>query len=211
MTTHRPPRSDLYLALACIAALTLGYAALSRGGRVRPGSGWGLALGVAALLLMAGAQTLYSARKRWPGFNLGPMGYWLRGHIVLGLVGPFLALLHSGWRFNGIAGLAVLVMGVVVLSGLVGRYIYTAIPRSLDEQMTEIARIEEEIDSLPPGAEAGGLFARHDALLAEVRAWERARWALSFWHALHLPLTGAMFALVGFHVVGALYYSTFSR
>ena len=43
----------------------------------------------------------------------------------------YLVVLHAGWKFNGLAGVLTLVTIVVVISGVIGRYIYTAVPRTL--------------------------------------------------------------------------------
>ena len=53
---------------------------------------------------------------------------WLRFHIFTGLVGPYMVLLHTSWKFNGLAGIFMLLTVVIVLSGIIGRYIYTASP-----------------------------------------------------------------------------------
>jgi hypothetical protein len=58
-------------------------------------------------------------RPRPPAIDPGPSG-------APGLVGPYLVLLHSAFRFRGLAGVLSLVTLVVVLSGIAGRYWYTA-------------------------------------------------------------------------------------
>ncbi|MBU4034462.1 MAG: hypothetical protein KKG34_06645, partial [Proteobacteria bacterium] len=35
-------------------------------------------------------------------------------HIFTGIVGPFMVLLHSSWQFNGLAGVTLLLTGVIV-------------------------------------------------------------------------------------------------
>jgi hypothetical protein len=202
---------ELYLALATIVVVTLGYALVARGGAPAPGSAVGLTLAVIGFLLMLATEVLYSLRKRWPNFNLWPMSAWLKMHIFTGLVGPYLALLHAAWRFNGLAGILMLCTVVVVISGLVGRYIYTAVPRSLDDTVLEVVEIEARLEELGVSDEAETLEARREELLGELRRWESARRWLSLWHMLHVPLTGVLFALAGFHIFGALYYSTFLR
>ena len=81
---------------------------------------------------MLGTETLYPLRKRAKGFRFGPMSAWLQIHMLTGIVGPYLVLLHSGWRFHGLAGYGTAVLGVVVLSGLVGRYLYASAPHYFD-------------------------------------------------------------------------------
>ena len=97
-----------------------------------PGSAIGLTLGVIGLLLMFGAETLYTIRKRVRRCTYGSMSVWLHTHIFLGLVGAFLVVLHSAGKFQGLAGATVVVVATIIASGLVGRYIYTAAPRTID-------------------------------------------------------------------------------
>ncbi len=73
--------------------------------------------------------TLYSLRKLRSDARWGSTAAWLRFHMVTGLVGPYMVLLHTAMRFSGLAGLAMLLTVVVVASGLIGRYIYTLVPR----------------------------------------------------------------------------------
>jgi hypothetical protein len=60
------------------------------------------------------------------------MQTWLQTHVIAGLLGAYLALLHSGFRFHGLAGVLLAVTMVIVVSGFIGRYIYTAVPRTVD-------------------------------------------------------------------------------
>ena len=78
-----------------------------------------------------------------------------------------MVLLHSSWKFNGLAGIVLLMTGVIVVSGFIGRYIYTAIPRSADGLELESGEIQLQINALeaeinarmeePPRRAEGGL------------------------------------------------------
>ena len=105
----------------------------------------GHGLGIAGFLLMLMTETLYSLRKRSRSARWGRNATWLRFHIFTGLVGPFMVLLHTSWKFNGLAGAVTLLTAVVVLSGFVGRYIYTAVPRTADGVMLEAGDLEGQI------------------------------------------------------------------
>ena len=119
-------------------ALGLPYYLLDRAARVRSplhpmlrASGpVGLGFGVAGLAFFL-FLWLYPIRKkvRWLKWT-GPVGEWLRVHTIAGLVVPLLVAVHAGWRFEGLIGLGYFSMVVVCLSGIVGRYLYTHIPRS---------------------------------------------------------------------------------
>ncbi|MFQ5701564.1 MAG: hypothetical protein ACE5HU_06955 [Acidobacteriota bacterium] len=76
----------------------------------------------------------YPLRKRL-GSKLaftGSMGAWLDWHVTAGLLVPFVAATHAGWRFMGMIGLGYAAMLIVFLSGLFGRYLYARIPRRCD-------------------------------------------------------------------------------
>ncbi len=130
--------------LACLLAVPIGvtawflpYYLLDRGGRVRspldpllnPARPVGLAFGVAGLSLFL-FMWLYPMRKRVRVMHsLGGVGTWLRIHVVVGLALPVIVAVHAGWRFHGLIGLGYFAMLLVSLSGVVGRYLYSHIPR----------------------------------------------------------------------------------
>ncbi len=109
------------------------------------GSRYGRALGSVGFLLMLMTETLYSTRKRAVHRPWGRLATWLRFHIITGIVGPYLVFLHSDWSFRGLAGVVLLLTFLVVISGFVGRYIYTAVPRNADGLVVELGDIRREI------------------------------------------------------------------
>lgn len=104
---------------------------------------FGHSIGILGFVLMLMTETLYTIRKRSRSARWGRMSSWLSFHIVTGIVGPYMVLLHSSWKFHGLAGLVTLLTAVVVLSGFVGRYIYTAIPRTADEVEVQASQLEQ--------------------------------------------------------------------
>lgn len=127
----------LFAAPAAVTLLGLPYYLLGHGDRLRsplhaalkPSGPVGLAFGIAAFALFL-FLWLYPLRKRarWLAWT-GAVGRWLDVHIVAGLLVPFAGAVHAGWRFEGLIGLGYLSMVVVAASGVVGRYLYTHIPR----------------------------------------------------------------------------------
>lgn len=145
---------ELWIAFIAILFISILYISVVvlLGGIPAASDFFGHSLGVAGFLLMLMTETLYTLRKRSRSARWGRVSSWLQFHIVTGLVGPYMVLLHSSWKFNGLAGIVMLMTGVVVFSGFVGRYIYTAIPRSADgiefeasDLLQRIAAIEAEI------------------------------------------------------------------
>ncbi len=74
---------------------------------------------------------LYPLRKKWKSLRwTGSVGKWLDVHVTTALALPLLLAIHTAWRSGGVIGLGLLAMLVVIASGVVGRYLYTRIPRA---------------------------------------------------------------------------------
>jgi hypothetical protein len=113
-----------YLAPAAERVRSPFHAALRASGLV------GQSFGIAGLLLFL-FMWLYPLRKLFGARRaLGSVASWMRFHTVVGLSLPALIAVHAGWRFRGLIGLGYFAMLTVSLSGIVGRYLYTRIPRS---------------------------------------------------------------------------------
>ncbi len=138
---------ELWLAFITIVLITLVYlSTITQVGEVPAASGlFGHGLGIVGFILMLMTETLYTLRKRSRSARWGKMSTWLRFHIFTGLVGPYMVLLHSSWKFNGLAGVVMLLTVVIVLSGIVGRYIYTAVPRTADGVEVEATELGRQI------------------------------------------------------------------
>jgi len=94
-------------------------------------SGWlGQGAGVLALAIFL-FLWLYPLRKkfRWLAFT-GSIAKWLDVHSLAALGLPLLVAMHAAWRFGGVIGLGFWSMMVVWASGIIGRYLYSRIPRS---------------------------------------------------------------------------------
>jgi len=121
---------ELVVAFAFIVLLTAVYLLVARAGPPGPSTILGHGIGIVGFVLMLMTETLYSLRKQSRGIRWGRMQTWLSFHIFTGIVGPYMVFLHTGFKFAGLAGLAMWATVVVVASGFVGRYVYTAIPRT---------------------------------------------------------------------------------
>lgn len=128
----------LLAAVLAINAAGLPYYASSAAERLRhPLKPWlrptgpvGQSLGVLAFALFL-FLWLYPLLKSLRGrLRVGSLALWLDAHVAAGLLIPLLAATHAGWRFTGLIGLGYGAMFIVALSGIVGRYLYTRIPRS---------------------------------------------------------------------------------
>lgn len=71
---------------------------------------------------------------------LGKVKWWFWLHLSFGIAGPWLILVHSTFRIGSLnAGVALVSMCIVVLSGVVGRFIYVRVHRGLDGERSSLA------------------------------------------------------------------------
>lgn len=110
---------------------------------LRPSGTIGVDMGMLGVLMFL-IIFLYPLRKRW-GW-LGKQGnsrHWLDFHVILGTAAPLVIALHSSFKFGGIAGMAFWIMTAVTMSGFIGRYLYSQIPRSLNAAELTVKEIQE--------------------------------------------------------------------
>jgi hypothetical protein len=216
------------LALLAVVGITGLYAGYANAVAVPAASGLlGHSLGILGFGLMLMTETLYSLRKRAMRRPRGSMRAWLQFHIFTGIVGSYLVVIHSAWSFNGLAGWLTIATVAVVISGFIGRYIYTAVPRTADGVIVEAREIQLQLDTArqevaqargdaatPSGAERreGRAAARRlRELEGQMAALRWARRGLATWHAIHVPLGMALFVMAFAHVGAAVRYATLLR
>lgn len=175
---------ELWLAFLAMILITAIYGLVVVLTREIPPAGelFGHGMGILGFVFMLMTETLYSLRKRSRSVKWGRMSTWLQLHIFTGIVGPYMVLLHSSWKFNGIAGVTTLLTVIIVVSGFIGRYIFTRIPRTLE------------------GLEMEGTLSEE--------ALKQARRLLALWHTIHIPIGMALFISAFVHIGAALYYAT---
>jgi hypothetical protein len=136
--------------VAAVNLIGLPYFLLPIGERLRsplhpwfkPSGYVGQTAGILTLALFA-FMYLYPLRKRFRRLAfLGGIARWLDLHIVAGILIPLVGATHASWRFDGLIGFGYLAMLMVSLSGIVGRYIYTRIPRSRSGLELTLEQIE---------------------------------------------------------------------
>lgn len=144
--TARQPRSllagDTIVYLVLMALVWLAWQ-VSRLGLYAAGDDVGYWLGVAGgsmmLLLFS-----YPLRKHFRfAQNWGRVKWWFLVHMLLGIGGPLLILLHSTFRIGSLnAGVALYSMVIVALSGVVGRFIYARVHRGLRGEQTGFKELQ---------------------------------------------------------------------
>src|SRR6056297_4015905 len=72
----------------------------------------------------------------------------LNRHVTYGLIGPSLVVIHSAHKFSSPIGILVfLSLVLVVFSGIVGRYLFKQVNRSLREQKRDQKLIKARIEN----------------------------------------------------------------
>ncbi len=128
----------LTLPLLAINALAIPYYAMGPGERVRhpwhrllrPSGAVGQSAGIAAFAIFV-FLWLYPLRKKFKRLAFtGTLGRWMDVHVTSALLLPLLLGIHAAWHSDGVIGLGLVAMLVVIASGIVGRYLYVRIPRA---------------------------------------------------------------------------------
>lgn len=139
------------LLVVALAAYGYDYYTLSSAARpfspkhavLRPSGTIGLKLGFLGLGMFL-AIFVYPLRKKWAWLGRqGSARHWLDFHVLLGVSAPFVIAFHSSFKFHGFAGIAFWIMLSVSLSGLIGRYLYSQIPRRVNAAEISLAELQE--------------------------------------------------------------------
>lgn len=158
----RRRRGQLFLLFALVA---LTFVLLSRGAEfyaldvesrvdhddfrvLSPGSPVGHGYGIFGTVLIL-TNLLYLARRRFARWHLGSMRTWLHIHVFTGLFGTVLVVFHSAFQLRSpVATVTAVSLGIVVVTGLVGRFFYGIAP---EPDIAGLHRALSELDALSPG------------------------------------------------------------
>lgn len=142
---------------------------------LRPSGNLGLVLAVAGTAAMF-LNLSYLVRKRLAAFpRLGALRTWMDFHVLTGLVAPALIVLHSALAPRSpLAVLSLAALLAVVATGIVGRFIYSRVPRSLDGRELETGEVRDRLEALRaemerpgPGEEDAGTGRRTPAAVLD--------------------------------------------
>jgi hypothetical protein len=111
---------------------------------LKPSGAWGHGLGIIGTLLILIGVFSYIARKRYRVFHRwGRLKYWLEFHIFLCSLGPIMVLFHTAFKFGGLVSISFWSMVAVVASGVIGRFIYIQIPRTIEGRELNLSEIQQ--------------------------------------------------------------------
>jgi thioredoxin reductase (NADPH) len=149
-------------------------------------AGLGFHLGITGTTLMV-LTALYPLHTRIALFRrLAKTPLWLATHIFAGIAGPFLVTYHTKLKLDRWPAIAFWSMWAVVLSGLIGRFVYTWIRKSgglAELERRTLARSKRTAKLLPA--------AEHVATV---------------WKKLHVGITVVLFAITLAHIVFAMLF-----
>ena len=115
---------------------------------LKPSGTLGMKLGMFGVLLFF-LIYLYPLRKKWGWLGRqGNSRHWLDFHVVLGTTAPIIIAFHASFKFGNIAGMAFWSMLCVTISGFVGRYLYSQVPRNLNAAELSMKEMRDTEDSL---------------------------------------------------------------
>ena len=147
-------------------------------------TGW---IGLAVILLVYGYPIRKRAHqnRRWPH-------RWLQIHMMAGVVGPLIIILHAGvLHLHAVVPiLAMVAMGIVSLSGIIGQHVHYLAFRTLYTKRHEL--LEQGVSPEEVETRLIGVAAREKMFRV--------------WQMIHGPMTLLFMALVALHVIGALYF-----
>lgn len=147
-----------------------------------PGSALGAAFGIAGAALMT-VPLVYVVIKRIPplrrlvtkGVSMRTLLAW---HIYAGVLGPLLALVHSGHRFESTLGVALVTLTlIVVVSGWIGRYLLSYVAHERHEKTSMLVRLRIELEAARRelGQDELTRISSSPGLMATLASWVFAR------------------------------------
>lgn len=119
---------------------------------LKPSGAVGHGLGIVGSLFMFIGVSSYMLRKRLRSLSrLGLLKHWLEFHIFLCTLGPILVLFHTAFKFGGLVAISFWSMVAVFASGVIGRFIYIQIPRSIEGRelsLSEVRGMKSDVGSI---------------------------------------------------------------
>ncbi|MFN8256057.1 MAG: hypothetical protein U0W24_10240 [Bacteroidales bacterium] len=155
---------------------------------LKPSGIIGHGLGVIGSFLMIFGMLMYIIRKRLKSMaRWGSLKYWLEIHIFLCTMGPLLILFHTSFKFGGIVAVSFWSMVAVFASGVIGRFIYIQIPRSIEGRelsLGEVNSLKSELDeTLKTGYNLSD--ATYQTIITSMHSSAGGKGFLNFQQSLH--------------------------
>ena len=186
-----------------------------------PGSGVGAAFGIAGAVLML-VPLAYPIVKRIPFLHARitkhvSMQSLLTIHVYTGILGPLLALIHTGHKFDSLLGITLTaVMLLVVVSGFAVRVLLKYVNTEIKDKLILLQTARGDLDhawgvleNSPTGGPAREVTRTAEGvadLEYAVRTHELFKrwfgWSLS----LHIVLSAILYLLLALHIGSGIYF-----
>lgn len=192
-----------------------------------PGSGLGSAFGIAGAVLML-VPLAYPLIKRIPVLNARitrhvSMKSLLLVHVYAGILGPVLAIIHTGHKFDSPMGISLTaVMLLVVVNGFAVRYLLTYVGHEITDKLILLQTARGDLDhawgvlerstvsSSPKSAGPKADVARIAESVADLEYAIRTHELFKRWFrrslTLHIVLSVAFYLLLALHIGAGIYF-----
>jgi hypothetical protein len=151
------------------------YRLLRPSGLYGNGYGW-----VAAMLVVLNLS--YLIRRRFGSARLGSMKTWLDVHVFTGLLAAALVSFHSAFQVRTpIASVSAVSLGTVVVTGLLGRFLYALGPGGVRERLGGALDGVEQVQPGSRAALAEAIAQRPGPNVPANASLLRSLWAVPSW------------------------------
>lgn len=119
---------------------------------LRPAGAAGLTAGIIAVLMII-ANLAYLARRslRFPWLP-GTLASWMSMHVGTGIGASLLVIIHSAMSpQHSVGGHAFVALAVLVVTGTIGRYLYSFIPRAANGRELGLDEVEKRLNDMCSG------------------------------------------------------------
>lgn len=225
-------RERLIVDIVLASLLLLVPAFLLHADRRFAGSLAGFALGASAAVLML-LLLIYPLAKYSRSFkalvtHVVSMRALLGFHVYAGIAASFLALLHTGHKYQSPLGIALIAsLLVVVVTGFVGRYYLPQTAAEIREQQSRLATLRSAYDRTalvlsereaadPEGPPVNASALQEVPVLqlidgisdleAAIGSQEVVKKIFMQWIGLHVLAAIAMYTILALHIAGEIYY-----
>lgn len=112
---------------------------------LRPSSVFGLTCGVTAVVLIV-ANLCYLLRRNWFAWIPGSLSVWMTSHVVTGVVILLMVILHAAMSpRQTVGGHALAALVFLVLTGAIGRYFYSFVPRAANGKELALEDLNDQL------------------------------------------------------------------
>lgn len=116
---------------------------------LRPSSAFGLTLGILGTVMILANLAYLARRHNWLGLRWGTLKTWMTMHVLTGVLALLFAVLHGGMSTQDTLGhRALFALAAVVVTGTIGRYVYSVVPRAANGRELELDELKAEMAAL---------------------------------------------------------------